>query len=179
MLPGAIALKLSIGAPPTQVIRDTLGIAATVLAIVVVFSLIQVRRGRWSHIDASVKSERWELNVLLFVVLLGAALVSGWLKQSQPLTIGLATNAAMVALILALRHWFKISLHTSFAIFASSLLWPLWPSMLFGAAFTIAIGWSRLVLGRHTLIETLLGGIIGAIAGLVFITLADQSIITH
>jgi len=65
--------------------------------------------------------------------------------------------------------WFKLSLHASFAAFAVLLLWPLnlWYVALASIA-AVAICWSRLALGRHTLAEVLGGSFLGAVAGACF-----------
>ncbi len=62
-----------------QQLRLIGGALATFAVIVVGFSWLQVRTGRWSHVDASVRNERNSLNVFLVALCLserGAALVS-------------------------------------------------------------------------------------------------------
>jgi membrane-associated phospholipid phosphatase len=66
---------------------------------------------------------------------------------------------------MAANRFVKSSLHVAFAAFcASSLALPAAATIACGLA-VIAIGWSRLVLKRHTPIEVGLGAIIGTAAG--------------
>jgi len=58
-----------------------------------------------------------------------------------------------------------VSLHAAFAVFAVALVWPQLAPTLATAALAAGVGWSRLVLGRHTLAEVLLGLLFGAAGG--------------
>jgi hypothetical protein len=139
------------------------GIGAVLLA----FSFWQVRRGRWQHIDASAPTERRSLNVFLAVVLfLGAAVA---FYRLPGLSIGLFLSGLLIVAAMLASPWFKLSLHASFAAFAVLLLWPLklWYVALASVA-AVAICWSRLALGRHTLVEVLGGGLLGAVFGACF-----------
>jgi hypothetical protein len=139
------------------------GIGAVLLA----FSFWQVRRGRWQHIDASAPTERRSLNVFLAVVLfLGAAVA---FYRLRGLSIGLFLSGLLIVAAMLASPWFKLSLHASFAAFAVLLLWPLklWYVALASVA-AVAICWSRLALGRHTLVEVLGGSLLGAVFGACF-----------
>ena len=139
------------------------GIGAVLLA----FSFWQVRRGRWQHIDASAPTERRSLNVFLAVVLfLGAAVA---FYRLPGLSIGLFLSGLLIVAAMLASPWFKLSLHASFAAFAVLLLWPLklWYVAL-ASVVAVAICWSRLALGRHTLVEVLGGSLLGAVFGACF-----------
>src|SRR5512138_2998043 len=73
VLPGAIFAGVW-GVAPPNVVRQAVLPAVLVGATVMVYSAIQVRRGRWVHVDASVREERQQLNLFLAVLLV---LVSG------------------------------------------------------------------------------------------------------
>jgi len=139
------------------------GIAGVVLA----YSFWQVRRGQWQHIDASGPTERRSLNVFLAVVLfLGAAVV---FYRLPGLSLGLLLSGLLIVAVMLASPWFKLSLHASFAAFAVLLLWPLKLSYV-ALASVVAVGicWSRLALGRHTLVEVLGGSLLGAMFGACF-----------
>jgi membrane-associated phospholipid phosphatase len=141
------------------------GISAVVLA----FSFWQVRRGQWQHIDASARTERRSLNVFLAVVLFLGAAIAFYQLPGPGLSIGLLLSGVLIVAAMLASPWFKLSLHASFAAFAVLLLWPLklWYVALASIA-AVAICWSRLALGRHTLAEVLGGSFLGAVAGACF-----------
>ena len=149
--------------------QSTWGVIAASLAIagsIVLYSLIQVRKGNWTHVDASIKGERVQLNLILAIILFVSGFGSALLGQPPVFTLGFFVVATMVALTLLLNRRLKVSLHTSFAMFASFLFWPSVAFVLGVMLLALAVGWSRLVLGRHTLSEVLVGALIGSIAGI-------------
>jgi membrane-associated phospholipid phosphatase len=62
----------------------------------------------------------------------------------------------------------KVSLHSAFAAFATTLLWPLVPALVAGAVVTAAVVWSRLVLRRHVVTDVVVGLALGVAAGAAF-----------
>ncbi|KAF1706927.1 hypothetical protein CSC73_14000 [Pseudoxanthomonas sacheonensis] len=138
-------------------------------AAVMAYSNWQVRRGRWSHVDASGKSERRSLNRFLFAALLAAAACAAWSGFSAELTLGLCLSAAMVATAMLTSRWCKLSLHMAFAVFAALLLMgaSLWVGVA-ALCFAGAVAWSRLVLRRHVPRDLVAGTVAGAFAGIVF-----------
>jgi membrane-associated phospholipid phosphatase len=80
---------------------------------------------------------------------------------------------AVVVLASLLRRWLKLSLHAAFAVLAAALLWPAVLATLGVLALAAGVGWSRLVLQRHTRQEVVAGLLAGAAAGVAFrVTLA-------
>jgi membrane-associated phospholipid phosphatase len=78
-----------------------------------------------------------------------------------------AGAAAVLALLVAAafcNRWLKVSLHEAFAVFTVVSLSSvsLWASGLL-LVLAVAIGWSRVVLGRHTLPEVLAGAALGTL----------------
>jgi membrane-associated phospholipid phosphatase len=143
-----------------------IGGALVTLGIVVLgFSWLQVRAGRWSHVDASVRNERNSLNVFLVVLcLLSAALL--WLLMRRPyMSVALALSGALIITALLISRWVKVSLHAAFAAFATALLWPIKLAVVAGVLVTAAVVWSRLVLGRHVAADIMVGLLLGAAAG--------------
>jgi hypothetical protein len=131
-----------------------------VLALVV----IGVRRSAYSDHDVSDRRQRSGFYRALFVVLpIGSALL--WLAQPA-LRHGIVGGWALILASMAANRFVKSSLHVGFAAFcAASLALP--PFGTAACAFVVAlVAWSRLALRRHTLVEVLLGGTLGALAGL-------------
>lgn len=169
LTPGAVvAAAVARDTSPSVFWAATVASVVAALAVAV-YSIVQVRRGGWQHVDASVPGERRQLNrflVLLLWGLAGALAVSG---QAPATVLGMALGGAIVACAQALRRWMKLSMHGAFAVFAAGLLWPLWPAVLGLLGLAAGVSWSRLVLGRHTLAEVLTGALVGGLAGCTWI----------
>jgi membrane-associated phospholipid phosphatase len=136
--------------------------------VVLGFSWLQVRAGRWSHVDASVAHERRSLNLFLGALcIVGAA--ATWIatrRMQMPLALGL--SGTIIAIALLFSRWVKVSLHSAFAAFATTLLWPIVPALVAGAIVTAAVVWSRLALRRHEIADVAVGLVLGIVAGAVF-----------
>lgn len=172
LMPGAVVLStVSRQAPAGTVLAATAATAFVALAVIG-YSVLQVRAGRWSHVDASVPHERGQLNLFLAGLLFATAAALGWLGQPPSLAAGLAAGGLLVVLAHALQRWLKMSLHVAFAVFAAALLWP--DIAALGAVLLLAAGvtWSRLTLRRHTPLDVAIGGLAGGAAGLGFQWLA-------
>jgi hypothetical protein len=145
-----------------------LAVSLACASAVLVYSLHKARRGDWTHVDASVPSERAQLTSRIGVGLLLAAGALGLagLHVGIPLVVGL--SGLIVALGHLFRHVAKLSLHVAFAVFAAFLVWP---NHLAAVSFTlvaVGVAWSRIALRRHVAPDIVLGGLAGASAGLAF-----------
>lgn len=167
LVPAAFMFNALGGASPAE-IRLALSGSAFVAVGIVAYSWIQVRTGRWSHVDASAPGERRQINrflVLLFFGIAGLMLVLG---KPRSLVMGPALSGGLVALGHLLRRRLKVSLHTSFAAFAALLIWPSTVGTFAAILLALAVAWSRLALSRHTPHEVGAGLLAGAVAGLAF-----------
>ena len=167
VIPAAVSALMLYGDVPSAAV--IVSVVCGISAIVFAFSFWQVLRGRWQHVDASARSERSSLNVFLAIVLLlGAAIGFYWLPEPG-LPLGLLLSGLLIVLVMSASPWLKLSLHASFAAFAVLLLWPLKPWLVALACVAAAgIGWSRVMLGRHTIGEVLGGSFLGGIVGACF-----------
>lgn len=165
LMPTSIAAAAHMAEAPASLQRLAVGSALAVAAIVGLFSLWQVRTGRWRHVDASLPGERRQLTRLLAALLCALALLAWASGQAPPVATGPLLVALPVLGAHALRARMKLSLHAAYAAFAAPLLWP--QLLGVGAAATLALGvaWSRLVLRRHTRAEVWTGLLLGAAAG--------------
>ena len=162
LMPVAVVLAAATKNAPLRVLYAAAAATVFVAVSVVVFSLVQVRAGRWSHVDASIPQERSQLNHFLASALLW------WSGQPRPIFTGLAVGGALVGFALVLRSWLKVSLHAAFAVFAASLSWPSLPAVVLVLFLAAGVSWSRLVLRRHTPQEVVVGLLAGCVAGLGF-----------
>lgn len=169
LMPLAVAGSAVVRDAPPSVVRTALLASALVAVAVGLYSLRQVRTGRWRHVDASVPGERRQLNRFLLVLLPVIAALLLWAGQPPLLSAGLAMGAAMVLVALMCRHWLKLSLHAAFGLFAAGLAWPSTGMVLVLALLALAVGWSRLALGRHTRAEVLAGLALGGSSALLWL----------
>jgi len=134
-------------------------------AVVLGFSWLQVRSGRWSHIDASARPERKSLNAFLVILCFLVAALVWFLTHRFYMSLGLGLSGTLVLIALLISRWVKLSLHVAFAAFATVFLWPIKLAFIAGALVTAALVWSRLVLGRHVAVDVAVGLVLGAAAG--------------
>lgn len=167
VIPAAVSALMLYGQVPSAAVM--VAIVCGISVVVLAFSLWQVRRGHWQHIDASAKSERGSLNIFLAAVLFLSAGI-GFYQLSEPgLPLGLLLSGVLIVVAMLASPWLKLSLHASFATFAVLLLWPLklWQVALACMA-AAGICWSRVMLARHSTVEVLAGGLLGGVAGICF-----------
>ena len=141
-------------------------VVCIVALAVLAFSLWQVHRGRWRHVDASGKGERRSLNLFLGIVLLLASAFAFVRSPEVGLTVGLLMSGVLILIAISVSPWIKLSLHASFAAFGVALLCPLHHAYVVAAGVgAAAVCWSRVILGRHNLAEVLVGSLLGGLLG--------------
>jgi hypothetical protein len=155
-------------ASPGRIGPIALAVSLACASAVLGYSFYKARRGDWVHVDASVPSERAQLNARIGVGLLAAAGVL-WLTG---LHFGLPLVAGLSGLIVVAGNVFrgvaKLSLHVAFAVFAAFLVWPNQIASAGLALVAFGVAWSRIALRRHVAADIILGALAGAAAGLAF-----------
>lgn len=122
----------------------------------------QVLRGRWSDLDVSVRRQRYTLYPFGLACMLALALV--FYRLHAPRVAVRATLGIVLANLLdgLINFAYKVSAHTTGAAICATLLWFVGPAWgIPGAVAALAVGWSRVVLGRHTPGQVALGWLIG------------------
>ena len=152
--------------------RAGLALSLTLLATVILPMALLLFRGfqsgRWSDPDVSVRAERvrfYPRAILISVVAVIALLLSrapGFALRGATVTMFLLLMAALI------NFRIKLSLHALFAFYSAVILFVVNP-IVGAVAFALAllVVWSRLYLGRHDLLETLVGAFLGLLGGLV------------
>ena len=143
-------------------------------AVALGYGWMQVRAGRWSHVDASIASERRTLNLFLAVLCISGAVLTWLATHRLPMPLALALSGALIVIALLLSRWVKVSLHAMFAAFATTLLWPIVHALAAGALIAAAVVWSRLALGRHVVVDVVTGLALGVAAGAAFLVLVAR-----
>ncbi|MBV9491287.1 MAG: phosphatase PAP2 family protein [Verrucomicrobia bacterium] len=141
-----------------QTLRGVLTIVLACLAPAGIYIGRKVQTGEWSDLDVSARKDRPHLFALGLTLL---ALTSFILAAThQPLVFTRGCVGAMLLLVTAWvsNRWLKPSMHTGFVVLTAGALWRFdLPLALILALFAMVVGWSRIVLARHTVPEVLTG----------------------
>ncbi len=137
---------------------------------VCIYIVIKVRSGRWSDYDVSQRRDRPHLFVIGLIMLLGTCLVLQLTHQSLVFIRGCMAAISLVLAACFLNFWFKPSMHAGFAMLTACLLWSFDTK---GAAlamlFAVLVGWSRVILARHTRREVIAGLVLGVVIARFFL----------
>lgn len=172
-----VMVALLVAVPATQqstgdAVQSLLLVGLAVVVPIAVLMFRQVRRGRWSNVDASKPSER---PVLFTVALAGLVAALGWLLLNDPqsfLVRGMLVVAGFLLLAALLTRWVKLSLHVAFAALAATSLCLLGSTLCYALLAVVPlVFWSRIVLGRHRVHELLVGLVLGVLTGIVLVRL--------
>lgn len=147
---------------------QALGITLATAAVVMGYSAWQARSGRWSHIDASQRHERSQLNRFASWLLLGLAVALALAGADRGIVAAIGLSGVVVLAGHLLRGRLKASLHVAFAMFAALITWPHPVAFCALLLAALVVAWSRLVLRRHGFAEVVVGAGLGAVCGLVF-----------
>jgi membrane-associated phospholipid phosphatase len=118
----------------------------------------KVRVGDWSDFDVSARKDRPRL----FIIGLGFLLITALILMltQQPMVYARGCLAAMLLVSggWLLNRWLKPSMHAGFAMMTANGLWLMsarWAVL--AVLFAVAVGWSRVALRRHTVMEVCVG----------------------
>ncbi|GAB4498030.1 MAG: hypothetical protein OHK0019_32710 [Saprospiraceae bacterium] len=136
------------------------------LAVMGAFLIVRKRKGKISNWDVSAQSERGRniYRPVLILLLVAAALLH---FSRQPFVDETLFFALLMAVCYAINAKIKISQHTLMATYLGFLV--LSANLLAGVAMLIFapfVAWSRVVLGRHTQREVLVGALVATAFGI-------------
>ena len=158
--------------PESHAIQSVLLVVLAVVVPIAILMFRQVRRGRWSNVDASKAAER---PVLFMVALAGIVAALGWLLLRDPrsfLVRGMLVTAGFLLVAAFLTRWIKLSLHVAFAALTATALCLLGSQVGYALVVVVPIVfWSRIVLGRHRVYELLTGLVLGVVTGIALVRL--------
>src|ERR1041385_3946761 len=113
ILPAAVLIVASTQGASLRQLWLIGGAFAMIGAVVIGFSWFQVRSGRWSHVDASARTERNSLNIFLVAISASVAALLWYVTRTRPMAVGFALASALVLTALLLTRWVKMSLHVA------------------------------------------------------------------
>jgi hypothetical protein len=159
-------------AGPAAALEPLAVIGAAVLLPLWLFMSRRARSGRWSNIDASERTER----PALYAVALGLLICVGVFVVRSPRLgyLGRGILSTLLLLVLAgfLNRWIKASLHLAFGAYTGVVLLRFAPALgLAVLAFLLPLGWARVAMHRHTVLEVCVGAAIGMAVGALAVSL--------
>lgn len=168
LLVAVIAIRQSSG----RTVHSVLVVVIAVIVPVAALMVHQVRRGRWSNVDASKPSER---PLLFLVAFAGLAAAFGWLLFNDPqsfLLRGTLVAAVFLGLAAFLTRWVKLSLHVAFAALTATTLCLLGSAVGYVLIPVVPLlCWSRIALARHRVHEVWGGLVFGILIGIALVRL--------
>jgi len=131
---------------------------------------LKSRKGSYTNFDVSDRIQRKSIFFFIIPILSVVTFIAFLTDQSINLCLSLLFGLTLVAVSQVVNLTIKSSMHVSFHIYLSFLIMALNPFIgIIAFLITIPIAWSRIVLGRHSLKEVLIGGLLGVLAGLCMI----------
>ena len=145
-----------------------LTLLATVILPMTLLLFRGARSGRWSDADVSIHAERVRFYPRA-IPISAMAVIGLWLLRAPAFALRGASVTLLLLIVAALVNFrVKLSLHALFAFYCAIILFVVQPvvgAIAFALAFLVF--WSRLYLGRHDLLEMLVGASLGLLGGLV------------
>ena len=129
------------------------------------------KKGVYTNFDVSDQGERKGWYFFALALLSLTVIILFATNQSRAVCVGFLLAALLLFSAQVINYYIKCSLHVSFNTFLSFLILPIniYLAGLF-FLFLVAIAWSRVYLGRHTIKEVTVGAILGIVFGLLLQT---------
>lgn len=158
--------------PPQQAIVAIVVALGVVIVPAALYTIYRVRKGTWGDLDVSDQQQRGQFYNILLPLLLIITVVAVLADVPPAIPLGAGGIIALVGLAHFINSRVKVSLHTGFGFFVAMTLFLIRSDIAFAALILAClIGWSRIVLGRHSIREVLLGGGLGfVVAGALVLT---------
>ncbi|MEK6280911.1 MAG: phosphatase PAP2 family protein [Acidobacteriota bacterium] len=174
---GSLTVTLSlVGHLPAARLLAVVGIFTAAIVFPIWFVIRRkVASGAWTDMDVSDHGQRAGLySVALSIIALSIPIF--WLLElPRGLIIGTLVSLVLLLAGMAINLRSKLSMHSMFGAYCVVILMAV--SVAFGLAALLliaAVGWSRVVLGRHTVAQVVFGMSLGAAAGVVLFWLVRQ-----
>ena len=143
-------------------------IVGCIFVPLVAWLYIKSKNGTTTNFDVSDRKQRKSLFVFILPVLMLVTIILYRTGQSKTVCLSVFFGLVITFVSQLVNLRIKSSLHVSMTIYLAFLIMPM--NYLMGIVVLLLsglIGWSRIVLGRHTLKEVLWGGGIGLTIGLI------------
>lgn len=129
---------------------------------------IKSKNGTTTNFDVSDRKQRKSVFVFILPVLMLVTIILYYTGQSRTVCLSVFFGLVITFVSQLVNLRIKSSLHVSMTIYLAFLIIPLnYIAGIVVLLLSVLIGWSRMVLARHTLKEVLWGGGIGLTVGLI------------
>ncbi len=160
VLPLAVAL--------TSKSIETTWVLIGVMAVMAFAIVRKVRRGDWNDFDVSMLEHRPGVYARAIPLMAAAWLLTTWLRRPAPISWGFGVAIAVMVIAAALNRFrLKVSMHAAFTSYGATMPMATMPAFAAGLAMVaLLVAWSRVVLGRHTVAEVVVGAALGVVGGI-------------
>ena len=135
-----------------------------------VYILIGVRLGKLSDADVSYRTERTGPFLFGIVSITVGLITLMTIHGPKNLETVLMSTAVSGVIMMVTTLWWKISIHSSSLAGAATMLTALYGAMMLPAFLLLPlVGWSRVVLGRHTVAQVVAGSLVSMALATLFI----------
>lgn len=141
-------------------------IVVCVIIPTVIRNYIKTKNGEYTNFDVSVRRQRYSMYLFAISLLVIITIILFNTRQPRNLCLGVLFGLILLIISYIVNFFIKCSDHVSLTIYLSFLIIP--TNFFIGIIvllFSGLIGWSRVVLKRHTIKEVYVGTIIGFIIG--------------
>jgi len=136
----------------------------------IVWMFLKTKNGSYTNFDVSDRQQRRSLFVFAIPFLAIVTLLLYLTHQPRTICLCLLFSTILVIVSQIINLKIKSSLHVSLTIFLAFMALVINPYLGgFFMVLSIFIGWSRVVLKRHTLAEVIVGAIVGLTIGTVLV----------
>ena len=150
-----------------KAILNSFLIIGCVFIPLIIWLYLRYKKGFITNFDVSDRKQRESIFVFIIPILSLVTFIVYKTDQSRNLYLSLVFAIVLLLISQAVNFLIKSSLHVSLNIYLSFLVMTVnYKLSIILLLFTILIGWSRIIIGRHTLKEVLVGATIGISLGL-------------
>jgi membrane-associated phospholipid phosphatase len=129
---------------------------------------LKYKNGSHTNFDVSDQKQRKSLFPFILPLLMIVTIVLYKTGQSKQVCLAVFFGLVITFVSQLVNFYVKSSLHVSLTIYLSFLIMPLNDvAGILLLVFAVLIGWSRVLLGRHSLKEVVYGGGVGLVVSLV------------
>ncbi len=141
----------------------------TVIAMLTVIAY-RVRSGQWSDHDVSDEQQRHSFYPVAIGIAMTSTVMTWLLGVPAQVVRGFGAGVCMLVAAAVITRWTKISLHMMLGTFCAATVITAGSTLTLPFVVLVAgVGWSRVALGRHTLGQVAIGGIVGGLGGVALI----------
>ncbi len=139
------------------------------------YIIVGVRRGKFTDIDVSVRSQRtWPFVFGLASGLVGLLILT-LTNGSRNLETLLLITILSGIIFMFITFWWKISLHASSIAGAATLLTAFYGAIMLPTfLLVVAVSWSRVVLRRHTTAQVVAGAVLSIVLTVLMLTVRNR-----